>query len=183
MAQTEKDFATIIAALADNVGGDISAQDIRDAFASTQGYGGMMLSTAGAPADVSSVGTSDVLVDIFDTIVAKSIDRNLLGANVELGSNHRITFGSAGFYHISFFASFASSLGNKLVSFTPYVSGSIGAIEVSRFVSTGTDVGAIAFDTILSCAPGEYIDVRVKINTGTTDLTFSSAGFNIFRVG
>ena len=86
-------------------------------------------------------------------------------------------------YFLSFFASFSSSAANKLVKFRPHLNGSPGLIEVDRFVSTSGDTGVVAFNGVIPQAATTKIDVRVAIDTGTTNLTFLAAGFSAFRVG
>jgi hypothetical protein len=182
MAQTERSQSAIEALLADNTGRNISPQDARDAFASHQGYGGIVLSVGGAPASILGVGTGYSLVDIFDVISAQSIDANLLGVQATLSSTYALQVGSAGIYRICFWASFSSSTPNKLVTFRPHINGSPGIVEVDRFVSS-SDTGVASFEGIIPYAASDSIDMRVKVDTGTADLTFLAAALNIHRVG
>lgn len=182
MAQTERDQVSVRALLADQATGDISPQDIRDALASAMGYGGMLLSVGGAPAVMNGVGTSFVLMDECDTISAQSSDVNTGGVVVELSPNYRITMTAEGIYRIDFWASFSSSAGNKLVTFRPHVNGAPGLVEVDRDVAQN-DTGVAAFSGIIPYSAGDYVDMRVKIDSGTTNLTFLAAGLSCFRVG
>jgi hypothetical protein len=54
---------------------------------------------------------------------------------------------------------------------------------VDRWIGTGTDTGVVAFDGLITYTEGQYIDMRVKIDNGTANLTFLAAGFSAFRVG
>jgi hypothetical protein len=182
MSQTERDFATINSLLGNNTTGEISPQDIRDAFASLQGYGCMILS-AGGSGSITGVGTSYSLVDIYDTISAKSIDVNSAGVNAELAPNFQITINATGFYRVAFYASFSSTANNKLITFREFKNGSPGIVEVDRWIGTGSDTGVVSFEDIESESVGDVIDMRVKIDSGTTDLTFLAAAMTVHRVG
>ncbi len=183
MAQTERSNADVLALLANNIGGDISPTDLRDALASSMGYASMVLSASGAPVDMDGVDTDFSLVDVFDTINSKSIDVNLLGSDAELAATYTLILNTAGFYRIDFFASFSASANNRLITFRPYTNGSPAIIEASRFIGTVGDTGSIGFSTITEFAAGDVCDLRVKVNTGTVDLTFLAAGRSAHRVG
>lgn len=183
MAQTERTYAQVLALLADQTAGGISPQDVRDAIASLTGYGGMVLSVAGAPAVMTGVGTGFSLVDIFDVITAQSSDVNAGGIVADIASTYDLVLTSGGIYKVSFSASFSSSSNNVLVNFRPHLNGSPGLIEVDRFLGTGSDTGVVAFNGILAYAPGDTIDIRVAVDSGTANLTFLAASFNAHRVG
>lgn len=183
MSQTERSASAFLALLANNSEGNISPTDVRDAFASMMGYACIHLTVAGAPAVINSVGDTYELVDVFNEIRAQSIDVNLLGTAAELSPSYAITPASDGLYYISFYASFSSSANNRLVTFRPHVDGVPGAIEVDRWISSAGDTGVVAFSSCLSLAAGEACDVRVKIDAGSTNLTFLASGCSFFRVG
>ena len=183
MSQTERDQPAIRILLADNAAEAISPLDLRDALASQMGYGGMILSIAGAPAVMSTVGTGYSLVDVFNLVTSKSVDVNTDGTDITLSPTYAITIGATGIYRVDFFASFSSSQNNKLITFAPHVGGSIGLVEVDRWISTGTDTGSISMGGIIPYTAAAVIDMRVKIDVGTTNLTFLAAGLSVFRVG
>ncbi len=183
MAQTERSASDYLARLANNIAGDISPTDLRDAFASMMGYGSIHLNASGAPAVMSDVETTFELVNIFDDIAAQSSDENLLGMEVELASSYSLTPGSDGVYYGNFFASFSASQNNRLVTFRPFINAVQADWEISRFLSTGSDTGVVSFSSCLPLSADDVVDMRVKINTGTADLTFLGAGLTLFRVG
>lgn len=183
MTQTEKSEAAIEALLIDNAVGAISPQDLRDAFASGMGYAGMILSIAGAPASMIGVGTSYSLVDVCSLVTSQSIDVNLLGSTATLSPTYSLTPGATGIYHVEFWASFSTSANNHLVTFAPHVNGSIGLVEVDRWIGTNTDTGVVSMGAIIPYTVADVIDMRVKVDSGSIDLTFLAAGFNFFRVG
>lgn len=181
MPQTERDMATIFGLLADNVTGDISPQDMRDAIASLMGYGGIFL-TSGGSGTINGVGTGYALIDVFDTISAQSNTVNTGGVSAQLAPNYRLTVGSAGVYRIAFYASLSSSQANRLITIREHKNGNLDTLEVSRWVSA-SDTGAVAFEGIESLNANDVIDMRVRINTGTTNLTFTAAALTLHRVG
>ena len=183
MAQTERDQVSVRSLLANNADGDISPTDLRDALASAMGYGGMILTIAGKPATISDVSTTPVLVDVFNLVSAQSSAVNTGGTAAELSPTYSLTVGPTGIYHIEFWASFSTSANNHLVAFTPFINDSIGIVAVDRWIGTNTDTGVVSFQGIIPYAAGDVIDMRVAVDSGTIDLTFLAAGFNIFRVG
>jgi len=182
MAQTERDQTAVRTLLADNTTADISPEDLRDAMASAMGYGCMVLSAAGAPAVMSAVGTTFELFDVFDTIHAQSSDVNTDGTSLTLSSTYDFTIGATGIYRTGFWASFSSDGTPTIITFRPHINASPGAIEVVRSASS-SDVGVVSFEEISSLTAGDLLDMRVKIDTGTADLSFNAAGCLIHRVG
>ena len=183
MAQTERDNVTNRTNLADNTAGDISETDLRDALASAMGYASLVLSIASAPQDLTNVGTSPVLIDVYDFISAQSADVNTNGSAGVLSPTFDITFGSTGIYQLQFFASFSLSQNNRLVTFTPHINGSPGVIQVARFVATGGDTGVVAMMGNIPQTAGNKLDMRVEIDSGTATVTFLAAILSVFRVG
>jgi hypothetical protein len=183
MSQTERDQIAIRTLLADNAIGAISPQDLRDALASLMGYGGLVLSEAGAPSTLNSVGTAFKLIDVFNTISSQSSDVNAGGVVVTLSPTFGITLTAAGIYKLDFFASFSSSANNVLTSFASHVGGSAGLIQVDRFIGSGPDTAVTAMSQIAAFDAGDVLDCRVKIDAGTTNLTFLAVGFTAHRVG
>jgi hypothetical protein len=182
MAQTERSPTAVRALLADNTTADISPEDMRDALASTMGYGCMVLSQAGATATMSSVGASYTLVDIFDTIHAESATVNTNGTDLTLSPTYKCVPGSDGFYRVASWFSFAADGTPTTIYFRMHINASPGAVECVRSVS-GSSIGVASFEEIVSLSAADVVDMRVKIDAGTSDLIFSSAGFLMHRVG
>ena len=183
MAQTERDNVVNRTNLADNTSGDISETDVRDALASMMGYGSMVLTVSGAPAVMNAVGTSFVLINVFDQIQAKSIDVNLLGTDVVLSPDWKITFNSNGFYQVNFYCSFSSSQNNRLYSFSAFKNGAAIQPEIDQIIGNGSDTQVVGGSGIAEFTAADFIDMRVKIDSGTANLTFLAAGFSAHRVG
>jgi len=183
MAQTERDNVVNRANLADNIAGDISETDVRDALASMMGYGAMVLTVAGAPAVMNAVGTSFALVNVFDQIQARSLDVNILGTDVVLTPDWKITFNSKGFYQVNFYCSFSSSQNNRLYSFSAHLNGAAIQPEIDQLLGNGADTQVVAGMGIAEFNAADFIDIRVKVDSGTANLTFLAAGFSAHRVG
>jgi hypothetical protein len=183
MAQTERSTATLQTLLADNVSGNISPNDIRDAIGSALGgYAGLSLTISGSPAAPLSVAQTPVKITEYDTVTAKSIDANLMGSTADAATG-TITVGQTGIYHCGFYCSFSSSVNNKIVRFQHFVDNTLTEIEVQRFIRTGSDIGLVSLEGVFAFTAGEVHDVRVFIDVGTADLSFQALGFNIYRVG
>ena len=182
MAQTERTYASIETLLADNVIGAINPQDLRDAIASLTGYGGLLLSTSGAGATMNTVGTTPVLIDVFDTITAQSASVNTAGIAAQLSATYSLTIGATGIYMVSFWASLSSSAIPRTLTFQLFRGGVVDIINLERYVSA-SDTGAVAFSQACSLTAADVLDMRVFGNTGTTNLTFRGAGFSVNRAG
>ena len=148
MAQTERDWSSIESLLADQISGAISPQDVRDGLASGMGYGSIVLSAAGGPVTMSSVGTTYELVDVFDTITGQSSTENAAGTVATLASTHRLTMGATGLYYVNYWASFSAAQVSKLVTFRLHLNGSVSTVLCDRDISTGGDVGSRRYKTL-----------------------------------
>lgn len=183
MAQTERDNVTNRTNLADNTSGDISEVDVRDSFASTMGYGGMVLTTSGAPALMPGLTSAYTLMNVFNSVRAQSTDVNTNGTTAVLSPDWRITYNSNGFYKLDFYASFNIGTNGILVTFAPFLNGSVDILDVQQFFATGPDTHTVALSFIESRTAGDFSDMRVKVDTGTVNSTFLAAGFSVHRVG
>lgn len=183
MAQTERDQAIIRSLLADNVSGNISPTDMRDALASLMGYASLALTPAGTPAVMNGVGTSFVLVDVYDQITSQSSDVNAAGSDADLTPDFRLVANSDGFYKVDFSASISSSANNRLLTFRPFVNNAEALTDIQQFMSNGPDIQIISFSGVGNFDPGDQIDMRVHVDTGTSNLTFEAATFTMHRIG
>lgn len=183
MAQTEREWTTIETLLANNTNRQISPTDHRDVMASAMGgYAALILTAAGSPATIVGVDTSYTLVDVFDQITAQSSAANTSGASATLSPTYTLTVGVTGIYRLDFWSSVSFTTPNRLVTFRPHVNGSPGLVQFERYVSS-SDTGSIAASTVLSFTAADVVDIRVKINSTSGDMSFSGAGLSISRVG
>jgi len=180
MSQTERTTTEVNTALQDNVAGDVTPEDIRDAVGSALGgYAGL---TGGGPAVLAGVQQTALVITQYDTIQAQSSAVNVDGADADdvLGE---LTAGVAGVYFLSFFASYSLDQNNRIATFQAFVNGIAGALKFDRFTSNGADVGEIAASGVVVLAADDVVDVRVSQDSGSADFTFSAVGLSMFRVG
>ena len=148
------------------------------------GYAGMLLTIPGKPAVMSTVGTTPTVVDIFNFVSSQSVDEDAVsGMKATLSPDFTMGVRDTGIYLIAFWASVSLSANNKLLTFTPFINGSTGLVEVDRFLSTGADTGVVSIHAAVPFSADDTIDIRANIDSGTADLTFLAAGFHISRLG
>lgn len=180
---TERTTSAINALLADNSIGAISPQDLRDAIATAMGgYASLVLTANNAPATLSSVGTSYSVITQYDIVGAQSSDNNTSGSSASAASG-LITIGTTGVYLVTFSTSFSTSANNKLVTFRPHIDGSPGIVEVDRAIGTGSDIGSASITGVVTYTAGQSVDMRVKIDAGTSNVIFQALAFAVVRVG
>jgi hypothetical protein len=183
MAETERTLSDLQSILATNTSGDISPTDVRDLLASSLGgYASMILSIAGSPSAAMGLTTTDQVVTEYNLVTAQSVD-NFTGGCSASAVTGEITIGVTGLYHVAFWSSCRVDDNNKVVHFTPYINGSIGLVEVDRKFGTGGDVGSIAMSAIVPYTGGVTVDVRARVESGTTNITYEALGFYVKRVG
>lgn len=182
MADTERTVGSIQSLLADNVSGAISPQDLRDALATTLGgYASLILTISGAPV-VQGLTTSDQVITAYDMVGAQS-STNFTGGCSANATTGVITVGQTGFYLVAFFTSSRVDANNKIVHFTPYINNSIGLVEVDRKFGTSNDVGVVAMNAIVPYTAGDDVDVRARVESTTTNITYEALAFHMHRVG
>lgn len=181
MTQTERTITEINTALQDNVAGDITPEDMRDAVGSAMG-GYASVALAGASAVLSAVAQIPLVITQYDTVEAQSLDENTDGAQANAGTG-LLTAGVAGVYAVSFYASYSLNQNNRLASFRAFLNGIAGDPEFERFTSTGADVGGVSLTAIVPLAAGDTVEMRVSQDTTSADFTFTALGLNMHRVG
>jgi len=106
-----------------------------------------------------------------------------LGSNADLAPDFRLVANSEGIYRADFFCSLSSSQNNRLLTFRPHINDAPVLTDVDQFMSNGSDIQVISFTAMGSFDPGDELDMRVLVDTGTTDLTFTAAALLMHRVG
>lgn len=140
-------------------------------------FAGMILTIAGAGAVLSSVSQTPVKITQYNLVTNAG---GGLAADKDSGV---IVISETGVYSIQFWTSFSISTNNRIVHFQPHINGSVGLVEVDRFLGTGSDIGVVAFQGVITFQEGTQVDMRAFVNIGSTDFTFEAMGFSIFRVG
>lgn len=182
MADTARTTAALLALLADNASGNISAQDMRDVLASLADHGEQSLTIAGSPATMSAVGTTPTLVNIANT--SSDATSIVTGGMVSaLSATYDITPGVTGVYLLGFSTSIELAQANKIVTFTPFINGSAGLVNASVEVPVQATTATISYTEMVSLTADQPVDMRVSIDSGTSDIDFIGWSFWIDRVG
>ena len=181
MAQDERDWTAVQALLPDQIIEDISPKDLRDALASMQGYGSLLLAS---PPAVFAGPTSPtpVVITEFDTVSAKSVDVNSSGTTASAAAG-TITVGSTGVYRVEFHLVLLVSLIGASLVMEVFRQGVATGLRTHSFASTSEFFHSAS--CILQLTSGDVIDLRVsEPSTGkAVSITFSALGLCLHRVG
>lgn len=166
---TQRSLTDLLLLYPDNTTGQISPEDLRDGIESLAGgFGGLY-----GNGSVGSVGTSDVLIDWWDTLLPDDADNDVQG---DLGNN-RINFTTDGIYQVHFSAYCNSGAVSRFFTVRLFRNGSaIGGQAVTQANADADSngiIGQVSISTILSVTAGDNIDARVFENS-TTGNTFSA---------
>lgn len=170
MAQTQRSTSEIYTLLADNVTGNISPQDIRDAFASWRMGHGQIYVPATAAAAITIANTTDY-VECTAPVWTLSAGGHLFD---ESAGNGRLTYTglATSYMHIAYSYSMTTASNNQVTHFRIGKNGITDeASEVQRKVGTGADVGAGACHLVTSMSTGDYLSVWVRNSTSASDVT------------
>lgn len=170
MADTQRSVSDILALLADNTSGNISPQDIRDAFATWRMGMGQIYIPSGSGAAIT---ISDTTNYFEATTPTWSLSSGGFWFN-ESGGNGRLTYtGTADvMVHAAATISFTTASNLQVVHWrlgknaTPDP-----AAEAQRKVGTGTDVGSTAIHLVTSMSTGDYLSLWVRNATTATNAT------------
>lgn len=174
MADTARTLAALVALLADNTAGDISAQDLRDFLLSTlSGFG--HISVLGGVTNQGSLTTNPVKLTGFNADGPSSDD-----VTPAHGSD-QITASIAGKYKINAQLSF-SGTASKTFLIRAYVNGVITTIGCQRKLGTGGDVGSCSFHGFLALTAGQVVTLYISSSDGGTDLLLVDGQLSLKRV-
>lgn len=157
MAETQRQTSTLLTNLADNVAGDISPEDLRDAIVSALGgYGG--LKTTSTPASQGSVGTSPTkllgwdatLPDDGTVVQGNTTDDDI---DVSVAADYLVTG------HLNFSASTTASLG---WAFTVYVNSIATDVKVAVTSPASGAMDSVAFSGIITVGATQVVELRVN---------------------
>jgi hypothetical protein len=175
MADTQRTIAQILALLADNNSGDISAQDIRDAFTTWRmGHGQIYIPDPGG-----ATGTIDNTTNWFEATFTTWINDSAVAYLFDMSQgNGKLTYTGAVpvFAHLAFSFTTTVSGSNKKIGYRIGVNGtSNAASEIQRYVATGSDVGAGACHVIAALNPNDYISIFVRNFSSATSVNLNTA--------
>ena len=178
MADTQRSVSAVLALLADNTAGDISAQDLRDAFVSWRmGMGQIYV----AATDRATVTISDTTNYFEVTNPVWTLSSGGVWVD-ESGGNGRLTYtGTADVMcHIACTISFTAASNNQVMHWRIGKNGTTDAAsEVQRKVSTGADVGSTALHLVTSMTTGQYLSLWVRNATTASNVTLECANLQL----
>lgn len=174
MADTQRSVSAILALLADNTTGAISAQDIRDAFTSWRmGHG--QLYVAAADAGTINISNTD---DYFEaTTPTWTLSSGAHWFN-ESDGNGRLTYiGVADVtVHIACTLSFTAENNNRTFHFRLGKNGTTDAAsEVQQRIGTGADVNSTAIHVVTTLSTGDHVSLFARNATAADDITIACA--------
>ena len=176
MAETMRSISELQTLLADNVSGDISPQDLRDAVIATvqPGHGEIYVSASAETAIVSS----DVWYPASGTFTlstpAMNWDMNTNGQLRYTGAADRVA-------HIALSFSMTAAANNKNMSVAVAKNGTVLTPSiVNRQIGTGSDEGTGAVHAFTTMSTNDYLTAVIRNNTDTTDATLTTV--NLFAM-
>lgn len=184
MVDTIRTLAALQMLLANNVEGDVSAQDMRDALLSLISQRGQVSEAGNALVTPISDTTSWFEV-LTNTPVLSEVSAIGGSPNFDNPSNCRLRYlGQATrAFRIAASISFSSASNNQEFHIRLGKSGTVSAqAEARRKVgaATGSDVGSTAINWLTTLAQNEYVTIYAKNITGAHNITFVS--FNLQAV-
>lgn len=174
MADTQRSIAQILALLADNSSGDISPQDLRDAFVTWKMRHGQIYVASGGGAATTVSNTADYFECNASTWTLSSGAADF----DESGGNGRLTYTGVAdvMLHVACTISFTAASNNQVLHFRLGKSGTTDAASEVQFkIGTGSDVGSTAIHLIVSLSTGQYLSLFVRNETSAANVTVSVA--------
>ena len=174
MADTQRTTAAILALIADNITGDISAQDLRDLFVS--------LSPDHAEAYISSSAATTVTVKDTWYPISGTWTLSAGAKNFTETTNGQLLYGgdATRIFQVTSAVSMSGGNGDTL-EFGVAVDGTVWAPSICRRKLGSVDVGVAGVTGQVSLAPGSYVTL-VGRNTSDTD-NFTADLANLSIVG
>lgn len=167
MADTQRTRAAILALLADNATGDISAQDLRDTVVSALPDYGELYVSASAATTISVVNTWYAVSGTWTLGNNQNFSEPSEGRLQFDGDETRVVFLFSGM-------SVTGAASNVVSEMAFAKNGSVLTPSIiQRKLGTAGDVGAAALVGITTMAPGDYVDVRIRNTTSATNLTIT----------
>lgn len=174
MADTQRTLAALVAILANNVTGDISAQDIRDMLVSLAADHAELYVSGSAE---TTIATKDAWVDEGSTWTLSANARNF-----SEGTNGRLQFDGVAVraFMVAGTVSMTSPENNKTYEFGIGKNGTIWTPSIiQRKIGTGADVGAAPIAGIIEMDTGDYLTLQVRNTTDTSNVTVTKANISV----
>lgn len=176
MADVRRTKAEVLALIADNVIGAISAQDIRDWLVSAWGGYGMLIVNDGTTSQVTG-GATPVLFTGFSSdgsdgpsngfTVSSATDRITVDTDCVIMATCGFAF---------------SGTNNALVEVYLYKNGVDTGIGFHRKLGTGGDVGSGGFSGIVSCSANDYLQIYLETPDGTASVLGQNVQLSVCQI-
>jgi hypothetical protein len=179
MADTQRSAAELIALLADNSTGDISAQDLRDLVETLIPDQGAIFidTTATAPTAITTPGT-------FELLAGGTLEKSN-GRNFTMDQDGRLTYEGTATRRCIVWVSLSYTIdqNNHETRWRIHKTGVHDpATEIIREVGTGTVPVNITLNGHITIEPGDYIEVVVTDVTGTANITVERMQMGVLAV-
>ena len=171
MADTQRTYAQVLGLLADNLAGDISAQDIRDAFVSWRMPMGQIWLPDGSGVAIACTTNTEWYEVNGSAWTSSSFGE---GFDESAGEGRLTYVGTVPIMvHAAFSVSFTSSDTNAVVKWRLGVDGTTQpAGEAQRLISSGaTDVGSTALHLVTMMDPGQYLSAFAQCENNSKTVT------------
>ncbi len=165
MAQTQRTIAELIALLPDNITGDISPVDIRDMLVS-------LIPAHGAMNRDVSVATTIITPGVYEKGACQT-ETGLLH-DITMPEDNRLQYVGEPDRHFHIVGTIASVCsGNNQVVGAKFAKNGvvIDASASRRFISTGSDIGAMAIQAETILQTNDYIELFITNETSTASVT------------
>jgi hypothetical protein len=135
------------------------------------------------------VSGSATTITVTDADTAYKMDFNGTGENsgvtVDVATNERLTFPTAGKYKVSFTTSFSANVaGTEVYHCSVYKNGAEEAqLEFHTSLTTSGNVQAGATSGIISVTASQYIEVFCEGDTGSRTMTIEHANLSANLIG
>lgn len=176
MTDTSRTLAQLKTLFANNVRGQISAQDLRDFVASVFQYGSLRMVSSDTPAG-QVIGTAYEKLAQFTKRATPSDD---ITSSI---ANNNFTIARSGVYAVLISLSF-SGTNNSIWTGSLFKSGTDQEVcSLKRKLVSVNDLGsASSFDCVVINA-GDIVDYRLKADGASKTFTLETGAFMLLRIG
>lgn len=173
MADTIRSRTALLALLADNTNGDISAQDMRDVLVSVHGVYGAIYAENGSTAQTGISDTAAKMTGFSANGISSGTTPDY--------TNNQITLGSDGIYLVFLQVSFTGTASKTFECQIRNNDGNTNYHSNRKLGATG-DVGSASCLALLSCSANDVMSVYVLSSDGGSSFTINEAQLVVYRI-
>ena len=166
---TQRSAAELITALADNITGAITPEDMRDIVESLKTPHGGLYETVGTPTAIAVPGTYYKVNGTFALLPHNHL--------VTPDTTGRLTYTGVSdrHFHVVVSCSMTCASNNQTLGFELAHNGvPMPASQLKRRVGTGTDIGAVALHGDALLSSNDYIEIFLTNETSTAEVTMTN---------